>query len=104
MEEGQEGLMVKSLTAGYKPGARIGYAVKLKPDANDFDLVVTGAEYGTGKRAGWLTSYDVSCRDNQNNLLEIGKVSTGLKEKEEQGWVYPGPYRQQEDNAEWKRR
>lgn len=81
----QEGLMAKSLTAIYKPGARIGYAVKLKPDPNELDLVITGAEYGTGKRAGWLTSFDVSVKDKNNNLLEIGKVSTGLKEKEEEG-------------------
>ena len=84
LEEGQEGLMVKNLQAPYKPGARVGYAVKLKPDANDFDLIITGAEYGTGKRAGWLTSFDVSCQD-EGQLLEIGKVSTGLKEKPEQG-------------------
>ncbi|MEI6058926.1 MAG: ATP-dependent DNA ligase [archaeon] len=86
LEEGQEGLMAKSLTAPYKPGARVGYAVKLKPEDNDFDLVITGAEYGTGKRAGWLTSFDVSCRDEKSDeLLEIGKVSTGLKEKREEG-------------------
>jgi len=85
LKDRQEGLMAKNLSVGYKPGARVGYAVKLKPDANEFDLVITGAEYGTGKRAGWLTSYDVSCIDENNNLLEIGKVSTGLKEKEEQG-------------------
>lgn len=84
LKEGQEGLMGKSLTAPYKPGARVGYGVKIKPDANDFDLVITGAEYGTGKRAGWLTSFDVSCNDN-GELLEIGKVSTGLKEKPEEG-------------------
>jgi DNA ligase-1 len=84
LSEGQEGVMIKNLEAGYKPGARIGYAVKLKPEAEDFDLVITGAEWGTGKRAGWLTSYDVSCRDG-DDLLEVGKVSTGLKEKPEQG-------------------
>ncbi len=84
LEENQEGLMGKSLSAPYKPGARIGYAVKLKPEDKDFDLVITGAEWGTGKRAGWLTSFDVSCRENEN-LLEIGKVSTGLKELKEQG-------------------
>jgi DNA ligase-1 len=81
LNDGQEGLMAKNLKAIYKPGARIGYAVKLKPDPNEFDLVITGAEYGTGKRAGWLTSFDVSCRDKDNELQEIGKVSTGLKEK-----------------------
>jgi len=58
--------------------------VKLKPEDKDFDLVITGAEWGTGKRAGWLTSFDVSCRDG-DELKEIGKVSTGLKEKKEEG-------------------
>lgn len=82
--DNQEGLMGKSLSAPYKPGARIGYAVKLKPEDNDFDLVITGAEWGTGKRAGWLTSFDVACR-NDGELLQVGKVSTGLKEKPEEG-------------------
>ena len=85
LEENQEGVMVKNLESIYKPGARIGYAVKLKPDARELDLVITGAEWGTGKRAGWLTSFDVSCRNENNELLEIGKVSTGLKEKKEEG-------------------
>jgi len=84
IDEGQEGLMVKGLDKQYKPGARIGYGVKWKPEDNDFDLVITGAEWGTGKRAGWLTSFDVSCRDD-TGLKEVGKVSTGLKEKEEEG-------------------
>jgi len=84
IKEGQEGLMAKSLEAPYKPGARVGYGVKLKPEDKDFDLVITEAEYGTGKRAGWLTSFDVSCR-HEDKLLEIGKVSTGLKEKESEG-------------------
>ncbi len=77
--DGQEGLMGKNLEAPYKPGARVGHAVKLKPEDKDFDLVITGAEWGTGKRAGWLTSFDVSCRSD-GELLEVGKVSTGLKE------------------------
>ncbi|MBU2576580.1 MAG: ATP-dependent DNA ligase [Nanoarchaeota archaeon] len=81
LNDNQEGLMGKSLIAPYKPGARVGYAVKLKPEDNDFDLVITGAEWGTGKRAGWLTSFNVSC-SNDGELLEIGKVSTGLKELE----------------------
>ncbi|MFH0711785.1 MAG: ATP-dependent DNA ligase [archaeon] len=87
LAENQEGLMGKSLSAPYKPGARVGYAVKLKPEDNDFDLVITGAEWGTGKRAGSLTSFDVACRDD-GKLLEIGKVSTGLKEKPEEGFSF----------------
>ncbi len=90
LEDNQEGLMVKSMNAPYKPGSRVGYAVKLKPVDKDFDLVITGAEWGTGKRAGWLTSFDVSCLDQESEeLKEIGKVSTGLKEKPEQGLSYP---------------
>jgi DNA ligase-1 len=84
---GEEGIMFKSLEAPYKSGRRVGYMVKLKPIVNDLDLVIVGAEYGSGKRAGWLTSYIVACRD-KNNFLEIGKVSSGLKEKEEEGTSY----------------
>ena len=75
---------MKNLDAPYKPGARVGFGVKIKPVDNEFDLAIIGAEYGTGKRAGWLTSYDLACRHGEE-LLEIGKVSTGLKEKEEEG-------------------
>ncbi|MBI2047454.1 ATP-dependent DNA ligase [Candidatus Pacearchaeota archaeon] len=84
LAEGEEGIMLKKLDAPYKPGARVGYGVKLKPEENDFDLVIVKAEYGTGKRAGWLTSYTVACQQD-GKLLETGKVSTGLKEKEEEG-------------------
>ena len=84
LNDNQEGLMGKNLNAPYKPGSRIGHAVKLKPEDKDFDLVITGAEWGTGKRAGWLTSFDVACREG-DELLELGKVSTGLKELPEQG-------------------
>ncbi len=88
LSDNQEGLMGKRLDAPYKPGARIGYAVKLKPKDSDFDLVITGAEWGTGKRGGWLTSYDVSCRNDNGELLGVGKVSTGLKEIREEGFSF----------------
>jgi len=41
-----------------------------------------GAEYGTGKRGGWLTSYIVGCRRG-NEFVEVGRVSSGLKELEQ---------------------
>lgn len=88
IKDNQEGLMVKGLDKPYKPGSRIGYGVKWKPIDKDFDLVITGAERGTGKRSKWFTSFDVSCQDEQGNLLEIGKVSGGLKEKDEEGLSY----------------
>lgn len=88
LKVGEEGVMIKGLQAPYKPGARVGYGVKYKPEGNELDVVITGAEYGTGKRGGWLTSYDVSCRDESGKLQEIGKVSTGLKEKSEEGFSF----------------
>lgn len=84
---GEEGIMFKKLDAPYKQGRRVGYMVKLKPIVNDFDLVIVGAEYGAGKRAGWLTSYIVACK-HDGKFLEVGKVSSGLKEKEEEGTSY----------------
>jgi DNA ligase 1 len=79
--DNQEGLMIKSLQAPYKPGSRVGHMLKLKDENRDLDLVITGAEYGTGKRGGWLSSFILSCRDG-DEFLEIGKMSTGLKEKD----------------------
>ncbi|MDP4039062.1 MAG: ATP-dependent DNA ligase [Candidatus Pacearchaeota archaeon] len=88
LKTGEEGVMMKKLDAPYRPGRRIGYIVKMKPDAKDFDLVITGAEYGSGKRAGGLTSFYVACKDGEKEFLEVGKVSSGLKEKEEMGTSY----------------
>ena len=60
---------------------------KMKPTLKDLDLVIVGAEYGNGKRGGWLTSYIVACRAG-DKLVEVGKVASGLKEKEEEGTTY----------------
>ena len=49
-------------------------------------LVIVVAEWGTGKRAGWLTSFTLAIIDN-DEFLEIGKVGTGFKEKEDQEGV-----------------
>ncbi len=87
LEDGEEGIMIKRLDAIYQSGRKVGYMAKLKPEVNDLDLVIVAAEYGNGKRAGWLTSYIVACR-NGENFLEIGKVSSGLKEKESEGTSY----------------
>jgi DNA ligase 1 len=85
---GEEGIMIKKLDACYQQGRRVGFMVKLKPAVADLDLVITGAEYGSGKRGGWLTSYIVACKDG-DKFLEVGKVSSGLKELEsEEGTTY----------------
>ncbi len=83
LNDNQEGVMMKNLDAVYQPGKRVGHMLKVKPEERDLDLVITGAEYGTGKRSGWLSSFILSCRDtNKNKYLEIGKVGTGIKEKQ----------------------
>ncbi len=84
LKDNQEGVMMKNLEAPYKPGRRVGNMLKIKPEERDLDLVITGAEYGTGKRSGWMSSFILSCRKG-NKYLEIGKVGTGIKEKSEQG-------------------
>jgi len=85
VDAGNEGLMFKSLNSPYKPGARVGYMVKFKHIMETLDLVIVGAEWGEGKRAKWLSSYTIACLDENGNFVEVGKVSTGLKEKREEG-------------------
>jgi len=88
IKNNQEGLILKNLNAPYKPGSRVGYMLKLKEELRDFDLVITGAEYGTGKRAGWFSSFILSCKGNKKDeYLEIGKVGTGINEKEDEGKI-----------------
>ena len=84
LKNNQEGIMFKNLDATYKPGRRVGNMLKLKPEENELDLVITGGEWGTGKRSGWISSFILSCRDG-DKFLEIGKVGTGIKEKSKEG-------------------
>ncbi|MBI2145107.1 ATP-dependent DNA ligase [Candidatus Woesearchaeota archaeon] len=86
--DGTEGLMIKKLDAPYQPGARVGYMLKYKKVMENLDLVIVAAEWGEGKRAKWLSSYYLACRHDGGKLLEIGKVSTGLKEKREEGFSF----------------
>jgi len=82
LKDNQEGIMMKSLDSIYQPGKRVGHMLKVKPEERDLDLVITGAEYGTGKRSGWMSSFILSCKDGKTGkFLEVGKMGTGIKEK-----------------------
>ncbi len=83
LEAGHEGLIVKNLEAKYQSGRRVaGGWLKVKPVLESLDLVIKGAIWGTGKRAGWLGSYILACRDpNTGDFLECGMMGTGVKEK-----------------------
>jgi len=86
LKENQEGVMLKNLDSGYNPGSRVGHMLKIKPSEKDLDLVITGAEYGKGKRSGWMSSFILSCLGkNKGEYLEIGKMGTGISEKESEG-------------------
>jgi len=87
LKAGEEGIMVKNLKAPYKPGSRVGYGVKVKPVMETLDLVIVGAEWGKGKRKGWMSSFKIACRDKNGEFLGIGKVGTGIKELEGEGDV-----------------
>ncbi len=86
LNKGNEGIMAKNLNAPYKPGLRVGNMLKIKPTLETLDLVIVGAEWGEGKRAGYLSSYDLACYDpDTGEFLTIGKLGTGIKEKSEEG-------------------
>ncbi len=80
LKDNQEGIMMKNLQATYQPGRRVGHMLKIKPEERDYDLVIIGAEYGAGKRSGWMSSFILGCKDN-GKYVKIGKVGTGIKEK-----------------------
>jgi len=86
LREGVEGVMMKNLKSDYRPGRYVGGWVKVKTILEPLDVVILGAETGEGKRTGWLTSYVIACKSG-DKFLEVGKVSTGVKEKAE-GMTY----------------
>ncbi len=89
LSKGNEGIMMKSLSAPYKPGNRVGYGIKIKPTMDNLDLVVVGADYGEGKRVGWFSSFHLACYDSDSGkFLTIGKMGTGIKEKTEEGMSF----------------
>ena len=82
LKEGQEGLIIKKLDAIYQSERHVGYWWKVKPTMESLDLVIIGAIWGTGKRAGVLGSYILGCRDPKTGeFLECGMLGTGIKEK-----------------------
>ncbi len=89
LAHGEEGIMAKNLEGIYKPGSRVGYGMKIKPVMETLDLVIVGAEWGEGKRKGWLSSFILACVDEgTGEFLEIGKVGTGIKELESDGVTF----------------
>ena len=75
---GFEGIVAKALASPYIPGARGRGWVKIKT-ARTFDLVIVAAEWGYGRRHGWLSNYHLAARDEHaGGFVEVGKTFKGL--------------------------
>ncbi|HUY27633.1 MAG TPA: ATP-dependent DNA ligase, partial [Candidatus Binataceae bacterium] len=79
---GFEGVVAKSLASAYMPGARGRGWVKVK-HARTLDLVIVAAEWGYGRRHGWLSNYHLAARDERTGrMAEVGKTFKGLTDAE----------------------
>ncbi|SFC36322.1 DNA ligase-1 [Halobiforma haloterrestris] len=82
LEAGHEGIMLKNPDSAYSPGRRGKHWRKRKPDVETLDCVVTGAEWGEGRRATFLGTFELSVRDEATGDLEtVGKVATGITDE-----------------------
>lgn len=82
LEKGNEGVMVKRLDSPYTPGSRGKYWFKVKP-AETLDLVIVGAEWGHGRRRGWLSDYYLAVLDPETGeFMVVGKTFKGLTDAE----------------------
>jgi len=80
---GHEGLMAKKLDSPYTPGRRGKKWLKIKSILEPLDLVITAAEYGYGRRKGWLSDYYLAARDSETGgFLDLGKTFKGLTDAE----------------------
>jgi DNA ligase-1 len=75
---GHEGLMAKALDAPYEAGRRGAGWLKIK-QAHTLDLVVLAAEWGSGRREGWLSNLHLGARDPATGgFVMLGKTFKGL--------------------------
>jgi len=82
IEEGYEGLMAKRLDSPYRPGRREKLWLKIKP-AENLDLVIVAADWGYGRRTGWLSNYHLAAYNPRTDGFEVvGKTFKGLTDEE----------------------
>ncbi len=81
LHQGHEGIMAKARTAGYAAGARGQSWLKVK-QARTLDLVILAAEWGNGRRRGWLSNLHLGARDTQKGgFAMLGKTFKGLTDE-----------------------
>lgn len=75
---GYEGVMAKALSSPYTPGVRGRGWLKIK-HSRTLDLVIVAADWGYGRRHGWLSNYHLAARDERTGeFIEVGKTFKGL--------------------------
>jgi ATP-dependent DNA ligase I len=78
IESGHEGVVIKSLDAPYGAGRRGSEWIKVKP-RHTLDLLVLAAEWGHGRRQGWLSNLHLGARDPvTGGTVMLGKTFKGL--------------------------
>jgi DNA ligase 1 len=77
---GHEGVMVKGADSSYEAGRRGKSWRKVKP-VRTFDLVVLAAEWGHGRRQGWLSNLHLGARDPNGGFVMVGKTFKGLTDQ-----------------------
>lgn len=81
LRAGHEGLMAKARSGAYTAGARGQSWLKLK-QARTLDLVILAAEWGNGRRQGWLSNLHLGARDVVNGgFAMLGKTFKGLTDE-----------------------
>jgi DNA ligase 1 len=78
---GHEGVVVKDAASPYAAGRRGGAWRKVKP-VRTYDLVVLGAEWGHGRRQGWLSNLHLGARDpGSGEFVMVGKTFKGMTDE-----------------------
>jgi len=78
VQQGHEGLLAKGPESLYEAGRRGASWLKLKP-AHTLDLVVLAAEWGSGRREGWLSNLHLGARDPATGgFAMLGKTFKGM--------------------------
>ncbi len=78
MQRQHEGVMVKATDALYEPGSRSAAWLKVKR-VHTLDLVVLAAEWGHGRRHGWLSNLHLGARDPATGgFVMLGKTFKGM--------------------------
>jgi DNA ligase-1 len=78
LAQGHEGVMAKAMDAPYEAGRRGAGWLKVKR-ARTLDLVVLAAEWGHGRRKGWLSNLHLGAYDPASRgFVMLGKTFKGL--------------------------